>query len=384
MNRVGLVVNSLGGGGAERVVQVVGSHWPSGGSEATIVVSTLHGDPEAADRAVMPLDRSDPSVVVIGFWPSPRNSMRVIRRMRTIVRERRFDALLVNSWGLSHLILLARWAGAIRCAVMVVEHNTLSAVLAERFPSRPVRALVRTLTRWLYRHADALIGVSDGVARDLEHTLDLPTGTVTTIHNPVDTDAIHTATHTPPPDELRSHFESLPRPIILTIGRLVPQKAHTDLIDAFAALPDHQRGTLVILGEGPLRTTLETRIHDLGLDQHTWLPGFVDNPWWFLARADLFALTSHYEGHPRSLLEALACRTPIVATDCPSGPREILHDLPGTTLVPVADIPAITHAITAHLTNPQRPDPDLTPHHPTTTAHHYERIILDRARQRPR
>jgi len=375
---VAMVLNQLGGGGAQRSALTTAGAWPS--TRGACLLMSARGGTYAVS-----LPEQQHVSILAERWPRPDAILTLILRLRHEALAGRLDAMFTHSLGVALSVLTGRVLHLIpRMTTVVVQHNTLSAVLADRFPSRPVRALVRTLTRWLYRHADALIGVSDGVARDLEHTLDLPTGTVTTIHNPVDTDAIHTATHTPPPDELRSHFESLPRPIILTIGRLVPQKAHTDLIDAFAALPDHQRGTLVILGEGPLRTTLETRIHDLGLDQHTWLPGFVDNPWWFLARADLFALTSHYEGHPRSLLEALACRTPIVATDCPSGPREILHDLPGTTLVPVADIPAITHAITAHLTNPQRPDPDLTPHHPTTTAHHYERIILDRARQRPR
>jgi glycosyltransferase involved in cell wall biosynthesis len=253
--------------------------------------------------------------------------------------------LVTNSFGVSRVVLAAKIARIIRTGVLVVERNTLSVALVDRFRSRPVRSAVLLLTRWLYRRADAIVGVSDGVSRDLEATLRLPAGSVITIYNPVDTDHITAAIDEAVPELLGAAFSGLARPVVTTTGRLVAQKAHRDLLDAFAALPDRDRGSLVILGDGPLRADLVQHAKHLGIAEQLWMPGFVDNPWWFIARSDVFALSSHWEGHPRALLEALACGVPIASTDCPSGPSEILEGIPNTRLTPVGDPAALAASI---------------------------------------
>ena len=370
-------INELGEGGAQRSALTTAAAWPASHGRCIVVAA------EDGPYRVMVPPHLEIHVVGTGR-PIPFGIFRTARGIRCLTAGRAVDVVFAHTFALRRLVPLMRVLGLVDVGVVVVEHNTLSVVLERRYPNRALRAAVRILTRTLYRRADAIIGVSDGVSRDLETTLRLPPGTVTTIHNPLDVDIIRTAIDTPVPAHLRDTFERLPRPIVLTTGRLVPQKGHHDLIDAFAALPDHHRGSLVILGEGPLRDALEQHATRLGITH--WMPGFVDNPWWFTARADLFCLPSHHEGHPMVLLEALACHTPIVATDCPSGPREILTGIPGTRLVPVNTPTALTTAITHTLTDPTPPHTDLTPYHPTTTAQHYATItrhVTHRRRTRP-
>jgi glycosyltransferase involved in cell wall biosynthesis len=201
------------------------------------------------------------------------------------------------------------------------------------------------LTRWLYRKADAIVGVSSGVSRDLESVLRLAPGSVTTIPNPIDVQAIRAATDQPVPQPMRIHFEKLPRPVLITAGRLVEEKAHRDLLEAFARLPGPQRGSLVILGEGPLRQGLEDLAVLHGISERLWMPGFVDNPWWYMARSNAFVLSSHFEGFGLVLVEALACGIPVASTDCPSGPSEILSGVSGTRLTAVGDVQHLSEAI---------------------------------------
>ncbi len=358
-----LLMNSLAGGGAERSVLLLASALSS--IRSTTLMVCRHEGPYANESA------SSVSLEELGVWPSPRNfitfAIHLARRVPADVAR----ILITNGFGLNQMVLAARWSNRADERILVVERSTLSAVLVERFRSRGVRWFVRLLTRFLYRQADAIVGVSEGVARDLERTLRLPHGSVHTIYNPIDVARVRDAVEGPVPEELSDRFLGLPRPIILTVGRLVTLKGQADLITAFAALPERQRGSLIILGEGPLRSELVKQTEQLGIADRVWMPGFVTNPWWFIGRADLFCLSSHHEGHPRVLLEALACGTPVVSTDCPHGPRETLTGVDAARLTPVADTPALTAAISDLLDERPTVNVDLTRYHPTHIAHQY-------------
>ncbi len=336
--RIGIITNSYAGGGAERSALLTAASWPD---ESHIVLIT--GIAEGPYRTAVPdhLVTAD-----IGTWPTLGRIVPFGRGLKRIVREHGLTALFANGYGLTHAVLLARFLRMLpRVAVVVVEHNTLSVALVDRFPSAITRRTVIALSRWLYLKADAIIGVSDGVSRDLEKTLRLPQGSVTTIYNPVDIDRIRTAIDETVPPHLEETFTRLPHPRVITTGRLVAQKAHCDLLDAFAALPTDHQGSLVILGEGPLRGELEQQAQRLGIAERVWMPGFVDNPWWFIARSDVFALTSHWEGFGLVLVEAMACGVPVVSTDCPHGPREILSGAANAYLCPVGDPAAAASSI---------------------------------------
>jgi glycosyltransferase involved in cell wall biosynthesis len=138
---------------------------------------------------------------------------------------------------------------------------------------------------------------------------------------------------------------------VLGVGRLTAQKAFSVLIEAFARVRKSQPARLLILGEGEERPMLEALIRQLGLEQDVDLPGFVSNPYPYMAHAALFVLSSRWEGLPTVLVEAMSLRTPVIATDCPSGPREILGDGQYGHLVPVDDPCALAMAIQNFLAN---------------------------------
>lgn len=134
-------------------------------------------------------------------------------------------------------------------------------------------------------------------------------------------------------------------PVVLGAGSLELRKDFSSLIRAFAKLRQRRPLRLVILGEGRERTNLEQLARDLGVEQDLRLPGFQYNPYAWMARANVFALTSRREGSGAVLVEALACGTPCVATDCPSGPAEILDQGTLGPVIPIGDIEALAQAL---------------------------------------
>jgi glycosyltransferase involved in cell wall biosynthesis len=145
-------------------------------------------------------------------------------------------------------------------------------------------------------------------------------------------------------------------PVIVSIGRLTSQKAFDVLIQAFSHVRRHRLARLLILGEGEQRQGLQALVRELGLEQDVSLCGFVPNPYPYMARAALFVLASRWEGLPTVLIEALYFGTPMVATDCPGGTREVLQDGQYGQLVPVDSPLALAEAIEASL-DCRRPQP---------------------------
>ncbi len=373
--KVALLIHSMEFGGAQRSVITTAAAWPA--ASRCRIISARGG--ALLDEA----RQSTETAVMAESWPNPLGIARFMWSLRRIAKDEPLAAVLTNSFGIARVVLLLKKVGGLRTtAVIVVEHNTLSVKVAGLFRIPLVRSAVIRLTRWLYRSADGIIGVSDGVSRDLEQTLGLPEGTVTTIYNGIETGRISAAIEEAVPAHLEGAFVSLPRPVVITTGRLVAAKAHRDLLDAFALLPETPRGSLVILGEGPLREELERQAQDLGIADRVWMPGFVDNPWWFMARSDVFALSSQWEGHPLVLLEALACGVPVVSTDCPSGARETLEDVANARLTPVGDPEALAEAIGESLALPagSADRPDMQRFAPLAVAERYKdatsRIVL--------
>lgn len=367
------VLHSLDVGGAQRSVITTASAWPS--TTRCEIVAARGGDF---------FERSQGAAttrVMAEGWPNPIAVGRFMRRIQELVRREQPKALLTNSYGVTRIILLLRKLGGLRRSrIVVVEQNTLRPKLAGLYPGHFRRRIALLLTKWLYRSADALVGVSDGVSRDLEEALQLVPGSVRTIHNPVAINDIAGASRLGVPSTLNDRFRSLARPIIISAGRLVTAKAQADLLTAFARLPVHLSGSLVILGDGPLRGSLEQQAEALGIAERIWMPGFVDNPWWFIARADAFVLTSRWEGLPLILLEAVACGVPVVSTDCPSGPREILHGIERTRLTPVGDPESTAAAIEELLTQEAvetRAAEGLSRFEPSLIAEQYAQLISE-------
>lgn len=200
---------------------------------------------------------------------------------------------------------------------------------------------VPILAHWLYPHADAIVAISSKMADSLADVSKISRQSIKVIYNPVVGDVLFKKSEQSP----GPLFDKINSPIVLAVGSFHRRKGFLDLVEAFAVLRAKYDLDLVILGEGSLRSELEARIRDLGLIDSVWMPGAVSNPYAWMARARLFVLPSYFEGLPTVLIEAMACGCPVVATDCPTGPSEILQDGRYGELVPMRDPQALAAAM---------------------------------------
>jgi glycosyltransferase involved in cell wall biosynthesis len=197
--------------------------------------------------------------------------------------------------------------------------------------------------------ADAIIAVSRGVAEDLAEITKLPLSRFTVIPNPVVSDKLYALAGE---DTGHEWFQKKGKKIIIAAGRLTRQKDFPTLIRAFKEVRDRMDARLVILGEGGDRPKLKKLAESLSLKDDLYMPGHADNPYKYISRASIFVLSSAWEGSPNVLTEALALGVPVVATDCPSGPREILKNGVYGPIVPVGDAHALAQGIMDTLQNP--------------------------------
>ena len=206
--------------------------------------------------------------------------------------------------------------------------------------------------RLLYPKIDCIVAVSDGVAEDTAAISGIPPRRISVIRNPVITPELYTQANEP-----CSHpwFREKGCPVILGAGRFQRQKDFPTLLKAFAEVRRRRRCRLVILGEGAQRPRLQQLIDGLGIGVDVDLPGFQGNPYPFMKQAGLFVLSSAWEGSPNALTEAMALGTPVVSTDCPSGPRELLHGGLYGPLTPVGDVAALAQGMLDVLQSPPEP-----------------------------
>jgi Glycosyltransferase len=252
--------------------------------------------------------------------------------------------------------IIAVWARRITGVpqrVVLNEQNTLTSVSNGEKDLR--WKLYPELAKWFYPWADGVTAVSKGVADDLTQATKLSPGHVQVIYNPIVTPDLQKKS-----EALLEHpwFRTGEPPVVLGVGRLTAQKAFSVLIKAFAQVRKSQPARLLILGEGEERPMLEALIRQLGLEQDVSLAGFVSNPYPYMAQAALFALSSKWEGLPTVLVEAMSLRTPVIATDCPSGPREILRNGQYGQLVPMDNPDALALAIEYSLANRETYPPE--------------------------
>ncbi|MBO4247097.1 glycosyltransferase [Halomicrobium sp. IBSBa] len=210
------------------------------------------------------------------------------------------------------------------------------------------------LATGLYRRADCVVPVSQGVSRELVETIRLPADRLNQIYNPILTDDINDRA-----TESVDHnwFTDSSIDVVLSVGRLEPAKDYQTLIEAFARVhADAPNTRLVILGEGSERDALERTAANLGVTDDVWIPGTVANPYKYMVQSSMFVLSSVSEGLPSVLVEALACECPVVATDCPHGPAEILNGGRYGRLVDPGDVAGLAHAILQTRNSPVGPD----------------------------
>lgn len=354
---------SLRGGGAERSVLNLAAAFARDGAKVDLVLAQAAG-PYLPDVP--------PNVRLVDL-----KAGRVLASLPPLVRYLRQERPQSLFAALDHANIIAIWARALAR----VGTRTVVSVRTTRGGTNYTRSsrrarLIPFLMRRLYPKADAVVAVSHGVADDVARICRLSSQVIATIYNPIISDELFEQAVQPLDHPWFCQGEP---PVILSAGRLIEDKDFSSLIRAFAIL--RQRGVrarLVILGEGEDRGRLEDLVRHLGLDHDVSLPGFQRNPYQFMQRSAVFALSSRREGLPGALIQALACGCSIVSTDCPSGPSEVLEGGRWGRLVPVGDIEALAAALEAALAEGGRSvDPAaIQPFRADVVLAQYRKILL--------
>lgn len=268
------------------------------------------------------------------------------------LRQERPSILFAADHYANEVAILARAIARVPTRTIVSERNQLSKTA--RNSSQLKNRLAPLFARFLYPMADCIVAVSQGVAKDLAKTASLPLQSIETIYNPVITPEMLEKTKEP---LAHPWFAPGELPVILGVGKLEQQKDFPTLVRAFAKVRQSKPARLVILGWGPDRPKLEALIKELGLEDVVDLPGHVHNPYMYMARSSVFVLSSAWEGLPTVLIEAMALGTPVVSTNCESGPLEILAGGDYGYLTPVGDSEALADRILTVLSgNPKSVD----------------------------
>ena len=330
---IAILLPNLCGGGAERVNLSLAQHFLSLGHAVDFVLMKAEGGLLTSVPA---------SARVVDLGASRlRGALMPLTRY---LREKRPDALLAAMWPLTSIAVWARDLARVPTRVVVSDHTDFEASRAGA--SVIGRLKLRTTMGWSYQRADGIAAVSGGVAHSLASLAGLPQDRVSVIHNPV---RPASAAEGRQPCTAALEWASHGGPRLIAVGSLKPAKNLALLLEAFALVRQHIGARLLILGDGPLRGELAALVCQLGLDGAVDMPGHVPNPHPYLAKADVLVLSSAWEGFGNVIVEALACGTPVVSTDCPSGPGEILEDGRYGKLVPVGDAQALARAIAASL-----------------------------------
>lgn len=298
------------------------------------------------------------------------------------LRQERPDIVLCGKDRAASAVLLARRLSGVEFSLVMRHGTTVSARLAGRSRWKRWRA-TRTLQR-IHAGAAAIVANSQGVAADMARFAGVPLDHIHLILNPVVTAELAAMANEP---LAHPWFAQGQIPVLVGIGGLRRQKGFDTLLAAFAGVRRQRDCRLVILGEGRLRGALQEQASALGIAEHVDLPGFDSNPYRYLARAALFVLASRWEGSPNVLTEALALGTPVVATNCPSGPAEILDGGRVAPLVPVDDVAAMTSAMLEVLACPGDADSRIAATRPYTVARcaaSYQRLFMSLRQQAAR
>jgi glycosyltransferase involved in cell wall biosynthesis len=332
------ITANLKGGGAERALVNILNHLDRSRFEPHLALFQKEGvflSELAADVPIYEIQPTDH-----GFLH--RNRVRLFEIKQLITKTK--PALIMSVlWQANAVASFAvrMWGRSI--PLVINEQTSPNASLR----TDPRRKHLWPIVRRLYRHADCAIAISQGIANELE-SYGIPTTNTVVIHNPIPIAAVRESANV----VSSAKFEA--RPAIVAAGRLVPLKNYPLLLTALSYVLEKEPVHLYILGKGPERTQIETLAKSLGIAEHVHLLGFQSNPYPYFAQADLFVLSSNHEGFGNVLVEAMVLGVPVIATDCPHGPREILDGGKYGSLVPLGNANALSKAILSLLHQPDK------------------------------
>lgn len=361
-DRLAFYLPSLRGGGAERVTVTIANGLFDRGHAVDIVLTQAVGPYLAHLR---------PGIRVVDL-----DSRRVMASLPALVRYLCREApstVMTSMWHANIVSLFASRLSGSKARFIIREADTPSLFFSN--VSLWQRRIYVSLMRAFYPMASAIVAPSEGVAADLKNYVGLSGYRINVVPNPVIHEGLFERASVP-----LDHpwFAEGAPPVVISVGRLGAQKDFSTLIRAFARVRAEAPARLMILGEGSERQKLEHLIQELGIEPDIALPGFAENPYPYLRRAAVYVLSSRHEGLPNALIEAMATGCPVVATDCPSGPREILADGRYGRLIPVGNVEQMSQALLETIRQPRHPYPEeaLAPYLLDRVLDAYERLLL--------
>lgn len=340
---ISLYLPTLEGGGAERAVVNVANYLVQSGYKVDLVL---------VKRVGPYLDEVRKEVNIIDLGSS-RNFFSILKLRRYLCVQNP-DVFFSAMRHVNVVALMARMFSSSDSRLIISERNWFSLKWLRK--QGVSGCVIGFLMKKLYPNADKIISVSEGVKRNIIEELSVCAEDVEVVYNPVVTKKVFEDGNE------KLQLESLTNckvPVIATAGRLAMQKDFATLIEAFAILRNKREAKMVIMGEGELRDDLIGKIRKLGLDRDVVMLGFVENPFQVMKRADLFVLSSAWEGLPNVLIQAMACGTRVVSTDCPFGPYEILEGGKWGRLTPVGDARMMASAMNDALDESDDDTPDV-------------------------
>ena len=358
MNRLLIIAASLGGGGAERVLLTLLNHLDR--EKFTIHLALVSASGPHISQIPSDVEVTDLSVSRVrkSFFPI----IRLVRRLKP-------DVVFSTLGYLNLIVIGSKFFWPRNTQLWVREANLPSASIS----SSPHSVLMRWLYLRLYPRADGVICLTREVRRELVGQFGVSDCKLKVLVNPVDVVKIegHRLRKNPTKEDGR---------MILAMGRLTQQKGFDLLMEAFAFVSRQRSDVrLAILGKGEEEARLKDLADSLEISDSLLMPGFVENPYSYFWQADLFVLSSRWEGLPNVVLEALACRTPVVGFDCVGGGmREIAESASGLTLVPSQDITALAQAILENLDSKKMGHSVLgipSRYHATNVTKEYEKVL---------
>ncbi len=337
---IAFFLSELHGGGAQRVIVNLANEFAKRGLVVDLVLAKAEGYylPKVSQR-VRIIDLKAPKLIYSFF------------SLVNYLNKYQPQCLISGLSGANLLAIAAKYVSQANFKLMITIHNNLTQEAQNYTYNR--RKLIPYLRRYFYPQADLVVAVSQGAAESIAAVINIPLKRIKVIYNPVVTTEIDTLALESLPQNWLNNLEI---PIVLGVGRLNQQKNFANLIKAFSLVRQQLKAHLVILGEGEEHKMLEALVKKLNLEADVLLPGFVNNPYAYMAKASVFVLSSKWEGFGNVLVEAMSCGTTVVSTDCPSGPQEILAEGKYGMLVPVQDSVALAKAIIESLKNPLNSD----------------------------
>lgn len=357
--KVTLLLPSARGGGAERVMIQIANHLARKGYIVELVLVKAEG----------PFLGEICTQVKVVDLQSQRTFYALPRLAKHIDIEKP-DVILSALTHVNIAALIAKlWAGS-GVKLIVTEHSNPKKALFSGLKS----SFLRLLVKLLYKKADWVVCVSDGIRSTFMQYMKVPKEKLITIYNPLNFDQIHSKMCEPISHPWVS--DSSIR-LLLAVGRLTKAKDYPTLLKAFARLDPKFNAHLVILGEGEDRRDLEHLASELGISRHVQFFGFNENPYAWMKACDVFVMSSTWEGLPGSLMEALACNAQIVSTDCETGPREVLEGGIWGYLTKVGDPVELCRTIERALTSQRTTIPPSATDRfrPEVVIGRYERLI---------